>query len=59
VELVKYLPKEACKISESGIKDAETVSTLRLIGYNGFLIGENFMKKNDPGKALKEFIEKI
>jgi indole-3-glycerol phosphate synthase len=59
VELVKYLPKEACKISESGIKDAETVNTLRLIGYNGFLIGENFMKKNDPGKALKEFIDKI
>jgi indole-3-glycerol phosphate synthase len=57
-QLVKRLPDEACKVSESGIHDAETVRRLRKIGFNGFLMGECFMKEADPGKALGEFISK-
>lgn len=54
--LAPLLPKEAVKVSESGISNPDTVRTLRLAGFNGFLIGETFMKTADPGAALKEFV---
>lgn len=53
------LPKEACKVSESGISKPETVSLLKRAGFNGFLIGENFMKTENPGEALKQFISDV
>lgn len=57
--LASLLPADAIKVSESGISNPETVRSLRLAGYRGFLIGENFMKTESPGMALKNFIEKI
>lgn len=54
--LAELLPKEAVKVSESGISNPETVKKLRSAGFRGFLIGENFMKAADPGQALNEFI---
>ncbi len=54
--LAERLPKDAVKVSESGISNPETVKALREAGFRGFLIGENFMKTGDPGQALKEFI---
>lgn len=50
------LPRDVCKVSESGISSPETVNRLRAAGFNGFLIGENFMKAADPGGSLGEFI---
>ena len=46
-------------ISESGISDPSTVRNLREVGFRGFLIGECFMKQEDPGKALTEFIQEV
>jgi len=43
-------------VSESGISNPDTVCALRQVGFRGFLIGENFMKTPDPGKALSDFI---
>lgn len=43
-------------VSESGISNPETVRSLREAGFRGFLMGENFMKRENPGKALEEFI---
>ena len=43
-------------VSESGISNPETVKALRQAGFRGVLIGENFMKTPDPGRALREFI---
>ena len=43
-------------VSESGISNPETVKSLREAGFRGFLMGENFMKRENPGKALEEFI---
>ena len=43
-------------VSESGISNPDTVRALRQVGFRGFLIGENFMKTPDPGKALNDFI---
>lgn len=57
--LAERLPADACRVSESGISDPETVRGLRKAGFNGFLIGENFMKTAAPGEALREFIKEI
>lgn len=57
--LAELLPKEAVKVSESGISNPETVRQLRQAGFRGFLIGENFMKANDPGASLREFISGV
>ncbi|MBR5395275.1 MAG: indole-3-glycerol phosphate synthase TrpC [Bacteroidaceae bacterium] len=57
--LAKLLPKDAVKVSESGISNPDTIKLLRQAGYRGFLIGETFMKTDDPGQALKEFIAQI
>lgn len=57
--LAELLPKDAVKVSESGISNPDTVKALRQAGFRGFLIGENFMKTADPGSALREFIEKL
>ena len=46
-------------VSESGISKTETVISLRDIGFKGFLIGETFMKTENPGDTLKEFIKSI
>lgn len=56
VRLFEHLPKEVTKISESGIHDPETILMLKKTGYHGFLIGERFMKMQDPGKACQDFI---
>ena len=44
IELFDKLPKEAVKISESGLSEMSQLDELRSIGYNGFLIGESMMK---------------
>ena len=57
--LAEKLPREAVKVSESGISNPQTVRELREAGFRGFLIGETFMREPQPGLALKEFIAKI
>ncbi|MBO6005415.1 MAG: indole-3-glycerol phosphate synthase TrpC [Paludibacteraceae bacterium] len=59
VRLADKIPADFVKISESGISKPETVRSLREIGYRGFLMGENFMKTQDPAAALKSFIDAI
>lgn len=59
VLLSKLIPEQFVKISESGISDPANIAQLREAGFNGFLIGETFMKTDNPGKACKEFIEKL
>jgi indole-3-glycerol phosphate synthase len=54
--LVDYIPEQFVKVSESGISSPETVKSLREAGYKGFLMGENFMKENNPSAALRNFI---
>ena len=56
LELAEIIPQEFLKISESAISDIATINLLKDAGYNGFLIGENFMKTQNPGKAMKDFV---
>ncbi|HET8737279.1 MAG TPA: indole-3-glycerol phosphate synthase TrpC [Pricia sp.] len=55
--LSKLIPDDFVKVSESGISDIDTIRDLRQYGYQGFLIGENFMRTKNPGAAAKEFID--
>ena len=57
--LAERLPKDAVKVSESGISNPQTVHQLRQAGFHGFLIGETFMKTSAPGEALSQFIKAI
>ena len=56
-DLAGLIPEQFVKISESGISKVETVKELRKIGYKGFLMGENFMKEEDPAETLRAFVE--
>jgi indole-3-glycerol phosphate synthase len=57
--LAEHIPAEFMKISESAISDPETIKQLKKAGFNGFLIGENFMKQDDPGEAMREFVREL
>ena len=53
--LINKIPAGKPAIAESGISNVETIVTLRKAGFKGFLIGENFMKAEHPGKAFEDF----
>ena len=55
VRMAEKIGDEFVKIAESGINDVENIRFLRQHGFHGFLIGEYFMKQEDPGRAFKEF----
>ena len=57
--LANLIPDTCVKVSESGISDPKIITGLKEYGFNGFLIGENFMKEEDPGMACQEFISQI
>jgi len=59
VRLANKIPERFVRISESGISLPETVIMLKKYGYRGFLMGENFMKETDPGKAMKRFVMQL
>ncbi|MBF0759599.1 indole-3-glycerol phosphate synthase TrpC [Dysgonomonas mossii] len=58
-DLANKIPDDFIKISESGISQPQTVIDLQQAGYKGFLMGENFMKTSNPGKALEDFINQL
>jgi indole-3-glycerol phosphate synthase len=57
--LAEKLPNSVVKISESGIKSPSEIAEMRNAGFDGFLIGETFMRNDKPGEALKQFIDGI
>jgi indole-3-glycerol phosphate synthase len=57
--LVDRIPNQVVKISESGISDPATLVAFRKAGFDGFLIGENFMKTSNPWLAAIEFIQEF
>ena len=59
VNLYNKIPNSFVKISESGINKVESILKLREVGYQGFLIGENFMKTDDPFESAYNFIKEV
>jgi indole-3-glycerol phosphate synthase len=57
VQLANDIPSEFVKISESGIASPLAIKKLRGCGYQGFLIGENFMRTPEPARAFSDFIK--
>ncbi len=51
--LKKMLSGEQLLVTESGIKTADDVKRMQACRINTFLVGEAFMREDDPGQALK------
>jgi indole-3-glycerol phosphate synthase len=56
IDLCKQIPKDRIVVSESGIHSSDDISLLNENGINTFLIGEAFMKRKDPGQALRRML---
>jgi len=56
LKLVKEIPTNCIKISESGIRSYRDIKLLKQEGFNAFLIGESLMNEKDPGWKLKTLI---
>ncbi len=59
IKLMDKLPKQTTKISESGISSPADVKQLYEAGFKGFLIGELFMKQEDPVEAFGQFLSEV
>lgn len=57
--LSTHIPDDFVKVSESGISAVEAIKELRPYGYEGFLIGENFMKTDNPAQSAVEFVKEL
>lgn len=57
--LAPLIPAGVAKVSESGISSPEAILELRKFGYEGFLIGETFMKHSRPEVAAMEFMMEL
>ncbi len=53
------IPDDFIKVSESGISSVAAIKELMPYGYKGFLIGENFMKTDNPGLSAETFINQL
>lgn len=58
-DLAAEIPNDFVKVTESGLHRPEVVNDLKKYGYEGFLIGERFMKFGRPEKAAKDFISQL
>lgn len=58
-DIINELPRTSLLISESGLSNVEDVKRLKEAGYQGFLMGEHFMRTPNPAEALKQFITKL
>lgn len=52
--LIKLIPRDVTAIAESGIRNAAEIRELKVLGFDGFLIGEELMRQSDPASALME-----
>lgn len=57
--LSELIPDDFVKVSESGISSVKAIKELQPYGYQGFLIGENFMKTDNPGENAFQFIKQL
>lgn len=55
-ELIKYAPKDALMIAESGLQTREDLIELKNLGFAGFLIGETLMRSENPYETLQNLL---
>ena len=56
LDLIEKIPAHYCKLSESGLTNIETILQLKKAGFDGFLMGETFMKTKEPKAALNDLL---
>ncbi len=59
IELSRKIPADKIRVAESGIDNMETIERFLQEGFQGFLIGEKFMREENPGEAFRVFAEKM
>jgi indole-3-glycerol phosphate synthase len=58
-QIIARMPGEVVAVSESGLRTAEDLTRLRVLGYRAFLIGERFMTAAEPGDALGQLLQDV
>lgn len=56
MKMAQSIPSDRIVISESGIHSAKDINDLQRHGINSFLIGEAFMRKDNPGAELNRML---
>lgn len=56
-KLIPLIPNSKIIVAESGLNDKKILLELQNLGVDAFLIGEHFMRQNEPGEALKNFLD--
>ncbi len=51
------LPSDCVGISESGIQSGEDLLRLRMAGFGAALVGESLMRREDPGRGLRDLLD--
>lgn len=59
LKLIGKIPAGKPAIAESGINQVAIIEKLRQAGFRGFLIGEHFMKEENPALAYENFINEL
>jgi indole-3-glycerol phosphate synthase len=59
IDMASSLPADIVKVAESGIKSASDAAKLYSAGFNGFLIGELFMRTSNPAMECLRFVEAL
>lgn len=59
LDMATRIPAGKIKVAESGISDPANIRLFQQHGFKGFLIGENFMKAQDPGAAFQDFVKQL
>ena len=54
LDLLPRVPADRLLVTESGIATRDEVARLRAAGVHAFLVGETFMRADEPGEALAE-----
>ncbi|MGN8226492.1 indole-3-glycerol phosphate synthase TrpC [Gracilimonas sp. BCB1] len=57
IEILQQAPEGTVLVSESGLSSGKDLAVLRKEGIHSALIGEFFMRQDDPGQAVKDLIE--
>lgn len=59
LDLAPHIPPDFIRVAESGLTNYEVIPALKQAGYEGFLIGETFMRERDPGQALAVYSREL
>jgi indole-3-glycerol phosphate synthase len=59
LRMAERIPADKIKIAESGISSVENILLFKEHGFKGFLIGENFMKAQNPTIAFADFVKQL